>query len=83
MIENLLKKLRRRDDISAEEERTVRNLVSHTVRVAADKVVIRAGELLKESLIVLDGWAARASTSAGRGTARLGFAAEPQRSRRR
>lgn len=60
MIENLLKKLRRRDDISAEEEQTVRNLVSHTVRVAADKVVIRAGELLKESLIVLDGWAARA-----------------------
>ena len=60
MIEDLLKKLRRRDDIGAEEEQAIRNLVSQTVRVPADKVIIHAGEVLKESLILLTGWAARA-----------------------
>lgn len=60
MLEVHLQKLRKRDEISAEEERFINNLVSHTVRVPADKVVIRSGELLKESLILLQGWLARA-----------------------
>ena len=60
MIDIHLKKLRRRDDISPEEERVIRNLVSHTTQFGADKVVIRAGEALNQSLILLRGWAARA-----------------------
>src|SRR4051794_5267124 len=60
MLEIHLKKLRRRDDISSDEERFIENLVSHTVKVAADKVVIRAGETLNQSMILLEGWAARA-----------------------
>ena len=60
MLEVHLRKLRRRDDISAEEERAINNLASHTMRVAADKIVIRNGEPLNQSLILLDGWLARA-----------------------
>ena len=60
MIELFLKKLRRRDDISAQEEQVVRGLVSHTVKFPADKVVVRAGDVLTESMILIDGWMARA-----------------------
>jgi CRP-like cAMP-binding protein len=60
MIEFHLKKLRTRDEISAEEEQFIRGMVSHTVRVPADKVFIRAGEVLRESSILLRGWMARA-----------------------
>ena len=60
MIELLLKKLRKRDDISAQEEQVIRNLVSHTVKFPADKVVIRARDVLNESMILLSGWMARA-----------------------
>lgn len=60
MLEIHLKKLRRRDDISAEEERAINKLASHTIRIAADKIAIRSGELLNQSLILLDGWLARA-----------------------
>lgn len=60
MIELLLKKLRRRDDVSAQEEQVLRKLVSHKIKVPADKVVISAGDLLNESLILLNGWMARA-----------------------
>jgi CRP-like cAMP-binding protein len=60
MIELHLKKLRRRDNISAEEEQAIRGLVSHTVQMPADKVLVRAGERVKESTILLKGWAARA-----------------------
>jgi CRP-like cAMP-binding protein len=60
MIDIHLKKIRRRDDVSAEEEQVIRGLVSHTISVPADRVVIRAGELLNQSMLLLDGWAARA-----------------------
>jgi len=60
MIERHLMKLRARDDISAEEERVIRGLVSHTVTVPADRTFVRAGEELKESTLLLDGWMARA-----------------------
>jgi CRP-like cAMP-binding protein len=60
MIEVHLEKLRRRDDISPEEESAIRGLVSGTVQVAAHKVIIRAGQTLNESMILLRGWAGRA-----------------------
>ncbi len=60
MIEVHLKKVLRRDDLTREEQQAIRDLVSDTVRVAADKVIVRAGATLKESMILLQGWAARA-----------------------
>jgi CRP-like cAMP-binding protein len=60
MIERHLMKLRARDEVSAEEEKEVRSLVSHTIEVPADRVLIRAGKPLKESTLLLDGWMARA-----------------------
>lgn len=60
MIDLHLKKLRRRDDISDQEERVIRDLVSETVRFAADQVMTRAGEPLGFSTILVEGWAARA-----------------------
>lgn len=60
MIEIHLKKLLRRDDLSAQEQQAVRDLVASTFRVAADKTIVRAGVPLKDSMILLEGWAARA-----------------------
>lgn len=56
MIETHLKKLRRRSEISAEDERAVRGLVSETRRVSADQVLVRAGQPLDHSMLLLDGW---------------------------
>jgi CRP-like cAMP-binding protein len=60
LIERHLKKLRIRDTLSAEEEKEVRSLVSHTIQVPADRTFIRAGQELRESTLLLDGWMARA-----------------------
>ncbi|MFL6734827.1 MAG: Crp/Fnr family transcriptional regulator [Sphingomicrobium sp.] len=60
MIDAHLAKLRKRDDISAEEEQAIRGAVSHTRKVPADQVIIRAGQELTESTFLIDGWAARA-----------------------
>ena len=60
LIERHLTKLRARDSVSAEEEKEVRSLVSHTVRVPRDRTFIRAGQEVKESTLLLDGWMARA-----------------------
>jgi CRP-like cAMP-binding protein len=60
MIELHLKKLRKRDDINAEEERFIRGLISQTVEIPADKVFVRAGDTLRESTMLLRGWMARA-----------------------
>ena len=60
MISVHLKKLRKRTDISSEEERAIRNAVAETRRLPADEVVIRTGEELNSSLMLLDGWMARA-----------------------
>jgi CRP-like cAMP-binding protein len=59
MISVHLKKLRKRTEISAEEERAIRNAVAETRRIRADEVVIRAGEELNSSLMLLEGWMAR------------------------
>lgn len=60
MISVHFKKLRTRTEISAEEERAIRNAVAEARRLPADEVVVRAGEELNSSLMLLDGWMARA-----------------------
>lgn len=60
MFTSHLKKLRIRSEISAEEERVIRGLVAQTRRIGADEVVVRAGEELTSSLLLVDGWLVRA-----------------------
>jgi CRP-like cAMP-binding protein len=59
MISVHLKKLRRRIELSSEEERAIRDCVAETRKVPAGRVVVRAGEQLNSSLLLLDGWLAR------------------------
>jgi CRP-like cAMP-binding protein len=60
MIEAHLKKLRARDDISAEEEEAIRGLVSQVIEVAQDLTIVRHGQELQQSLLLISGWLARA-----------------------
>ena len=60
MITAHLKKIKLRTSISAEEERVIRGLVSETRRVGPDQVIVRAGQELHHSLLLLDGWLVRA-----------------------
>lgn len=60
MLDRHLMKLRARDTISAEEERVIGDLVSEVVEHPADRTIVRGGEELRESMILLDGWLARA-----------------------
>lgn len=59
MISVHLKKLRRRISISSEEERAIRDSVSEIRNIAPDQILVRGGELLTSSMILLDGWLAR------------------------
>jgi CRP-like cAMP-binding protein len=59
MIEAHLATLRRRDELSLDEEAAVRWAVTDTREFGADKIVIRRGEQLKESMLLVTGWAAR------------------------
>jgi CRP-like cAMP-binding protein len=59
MISVHLKLLRKRTEISAEEERAIRNAVAETRRFPADEIVVRSGVELNTSLILLEGWMAR------------------------
>ena len=59
MITVHLKKLRQRIEISSDEERAIRDAVKETRRVAADEILVRAGEELNASMMLLDGWMAR------------------------
>jgi CRP-like cAMP-binding protein len=59
MITTHLKKLRLRSEISAEDEQVIRSLVSEIQRVPPDRFVVRAGEELKHSLLLMDGWLVR------------------------
>ena len=59
MISVHLKKLRRRIELSSEEERAIRDCVAETRKAPAGRVVVRAGEQLNSSLLLLDGWLAR------------------------
>jgi CRP-like cAMP-binding protein len=48
-------KLRARDSVSAEEERAIRGVIGEVRDVPADTTVIRAGDLLDVSVMLLDG----------------------------
>lgn len=65
MITVHLKKLKRRIEISSEEERVIRDAVGEVRRVPADELLVRAGEELNVSLLLLDGWLARTKDLAG------------------
>jgi CRP-like cAMP-binding protein len=55
VIEDLLRKLRVRDEISSDEEAAIRSMVGEVREVAADRTVIRAGDELTSSTLLLDG----------------------------
>lgn len=59
MVSVHLKKLRKRVQISPDEERAIRGLVSETRVLPADRVATRAGQELNNSTILLSGWMAR------------------------
>jgi CRP-like cAMP-binding protein len=59
MITAHLKKLRLRTTLSAEDERILRDLVVEHRQVAPDELLIRSGELLNHSMLLLDGWLVR------------------------
>lgn len=65
MITVHLKKLKRRMELSPDEERAIRDAVAETRRVAADEVLIRSGEELHSSIVLLEGWLARSRDLAG------------------
>jgi CRP-like cAMP-binding protein len=55
VIEAHLTRLRRRDDISDEEEAAIRNAIGEAREVPADRVIIRADEELSASTLLLEG----------------------------
>ena len=59
MIDLHLRKLRARDDISAEEEAAIRALIGEPRSVAAHRTIIRAWQPIRESTLLLSGWTAR------------------------
>ena len=59
MITVHLKKLRKRVDLSAEEERAIRASVAETRSVPADEIAVRSGEKLNSAMLLLSGWMAR------------------------
>lgn len=59
MIAAHLQKLRKRAQISGEEEQAIREAVAETRDVPAGRVVVRGGEPLGHSIMLLDGWMAR------------------------
>lgn len=65
MITVHLKKLRRRIELSPEEERAIRGVVAETRNVRADQILVRSGEQLNSSIILLDGWLARSKDLPG------------------
>lgn len=65
MITVHLKKLRRRTDVSSDEERAIRDCVAEVRSIPADELVVQSGEELDSSLLLLDGWMARSKDLAG------------------
>lgn len=59
MIETHLRKLRARDAISTAEEAAINAAISEIREVADNKVLVRRGQEINESLMLLDGWIAR------------------------
>ncbi len=60
-----LRKLRQRTTVSAEEEQIITALVAGVREVRPDQAVVRAGEELSSSFLLLDGWIARSKDLAG------------------
>src|SRR3569833_2673446 len=60
MIDVHLRKLRARSDINAEEEQCIRSLPTDIVDYQQDRTVIRHGQQLNQSPLLLEGWMARA-----------------------
>jgi CRP-like cAMP-binding protein len=67
MIEKLLMKLRRRDDIDAQEEKVLRDMVSEVRDFPGKTTIIREGEPLKHSTLLLDGLMGRYKDLRGAG----------------
>jgi CRP-like cAMP-binding protein len=65
MITVHLKKLRQRTEISPEEEQAIRAAVGEVRHIRADELVIRSGEELNSSVLLLEGWLARSKDLAG------------------
>ena len=65
MITAHLKNLARRFEISSEEERVIHDSVAEVRDVRSDEIVIRAGEQLNVSLLLLEGWLARSKDLEG------------------
>jgi CRP-like cAMP-binding protein len=65
MIAVHLKKLRQRIEISSDEEGAILSAVTETRNVPADQILVRAGEELNSSLMLLDGWLARSKDLSG------------------
>jgi len=59
MISDHLKVLRKRTEISAEEERAIRNSVAETRRLPPDEIAVHSGVELNSCMLLLDGWMAR------------------------
>lgn len=59
MIEKAILKLKARDAMSEEEERVLRDAVLRVETVPSDKIVVRAGEELRISILLIDGLMAR------------------------
>jgi CRP-like cAMP-binding protein len=78
MIEAHLKKLRVRDEISAEEEAAIRGMVSEVRDFPGDAVLIRRNQELKQSVLLLEGWIARTKdlSDGGRQISELQFAGD-------
>ena len=64
MIDHHLKKLRQRDEISAQEEAAIRAAMGEVRDVRADVEFIRRGEELNCSTLLISGWMARAKQMA-------------------
>jgi CRP-like cAMP-binding protein len=59
MISVHVKQLKRRIALSSDEERAIRALAGDVRQVAADEIVVRSGDELNSSVLLLDGWLAR------------------------
>ena len=59
MIESHLLKLRARDEVSAEEERAIRSVVSEVKEVPPDRPIVHAGDELRHSILLLEGFLCR------------------------
>jgi CRP-like cAMP-binding protein len=55
VIEALLMKLRARDEVSADEERAIRAAVSEIREIPSDKTIIRAGQEIHASTLLIEG----------------------------